>query len=59
MFEIGCDLFERNPKGGNFHLLDKLWLIDSTDFLKDTEDPVVVKVTSKRFNYIFNDGCPE
>ena len=43
MFEIGCDLFERNPKGGNFHLLDKWWLIDSTDFLKDTEDPVVVK----------------
>ena len=53
MFEVGCDLFARNPKGGSFHLLDKWWLIDTTDFLQAIDDPIIVKVTSKRFNYIF------
>ena len=55
MFEVRCDLFERNPKGGSFHIMDKWWLIDTQDFLKEMPDPVIVKVTLKRFNYIFDD----
>ena len=52
MFEIGCDLFTKNPKGDAYKEMDKCWLIDTGDVIKPLEDPEVVKVTSNRSKYI-------
>ena len=58
-FEIGCDLFTKNPKGESYKEVDKWWLLEVGDFVKEMNDPVVVKVTSKRCNYIFSDSLLE
>ena len=56
-FEIGCDLFVK--KGENYTEMDKWWLLDVDDMMKEIEDPVVVRVTSKRSNFIFKDSWLE
>ena len=53
-FEIGCDLFVKNPKSESYKKMDKWWLIDSNDVLEKLKEPVVVKVTSKRSNFLFD-----
>ena len=53
-FEIGCDLFVKNPKSESYKQMDKWWLIDSNDVLEKLKEPVVVKVTSKRSNSLFD-----
>ena len=52
-FEIGCDLFKR--KGDAFTESDTWWLIDVVDIIKPLNDPQIVKVTSNRIKYIFDD----
>ena len=52
-FEVGFDLFMRNPKGGQFKELDEWWLIDMADIVKELPDPIIVKVTSKRCNFVW------
>ena len=51
MFEIGCDLFTKNPKGDVYKEMDKWWLINASDFMEQIDDPEVVKVTSNRSKY--------
>ena len=58
-FEIGCDLFAKNPKGESYKEVDKWWLLEVGDFVKEMNDPVVVKVMSKRCNFIFSDSLLE
>ena len=55
-FEVGFDLFSKNPKANMYKQLDKWWLVDSSDIVKALPDPKIVKVTSKRFNYVWKDG---
>ena len=55
-FEIGCDLFTKNPKGDTYHEVDKWWMMDVGDIVQEMNDPVVVKITSKRCNFIFKDN---
>ena len=55
-FEVGFDLFTRNPKGGQFKELDEWWLIDMADIVKELPDPIIVKVTSKRCNFVWEEG---
>ena len=52
-FELGCDLFTR--KGDGYLIMEKWWMIDSTDILGELEDPKIVKVTSNRCKYVFKD----
>ena len=52
-FEIGCGLFKR--KGDAFTESDTWWLIDMEDMMHPLKDPQVVKVTSNRIKYIFDD----
>ena len=52
-FEIGCDLFKR--KGDAFTESDTWWLIDMVDIIKPLNDLQIVKVTSNRIKYIFDD----
>ena len=59
MFEVGCDLFVKNPKGDSYKEMDKWWLLDIDDVVKEMSDPVVVKVTSKRCNFLFSDSVLE
>ena len=54
-FEIGFDFFSRNPKGGHFKQMDKWWLVDVADIGTELPEPTVVKVTSKRYNLVWND----
>ena len=58
-FEIGYNLFHKNPKGDSYHELDKWWLVDFDEIVRETNDPVVVKITSKRSNFIFKDKLLE
>ena len=55
MFEIGCDLFTKNPKDDAYKEMDKWWLINASDFMEQIDDPEVVKVTSNCSKYIFKD----
>ena len=58
-FKIGCDLFHKNLKGDSYHELDKWWLVDYDEIVRETNDPVVVKITSNRSNFIFKDELLE
>lgn len=53
-FEVGFDLFTQNPKTGNYKEMDEWWLVEMTDIVHELEEPTVVKVTSKRFNYMWD-----
>ena len=53
-FEVGFDLFTKNPKTGNYKKMNEWWLVEMTDIVHELEEPTVVKVTSKRFNYMWD-----
>ena len=55
IFEVGFDLFTRNLKQGHYKELDEWWLIDTVDIVHELTDPDIVKVTSKRFNYVWKE----
>ena len=55
-FEVGFNLFRRNAKGGHYRELDEWWIVDVSDIVQKIPDPKVVEVTSKRFNYVWDDG---
>ena len=46
----------KNPKGDSYKEMDKWWLLDLDDIVKEMNDPVVVKVTSKCCNFLFSDS---
>ena len=56
-FEVGFDLFSKNPKGNTYKMLDEWWLVDSGDVVSELPDPTIVKVTSKRYNFVWPEGC--
>ena len=50
---MGFDLFTKNPKAGHYKQLDEWWLIEMADIVQELADPKIVKVTNKRFNYVW------